>query len=160
MTDTSSNRLATRLRRLPGELLLALINGTAVLVIIAAVLVLVAAARIDHFANRITTTMTDAVLTRLDVEPERILTELNRLSTEVSELTDTLRAASAAGNTAFDRQVANLEQQAAALRASIDRLSGARSDLVDEAISAFAQSTAESLKGLRKCPTPPEAGVS
>jgi len=51
LSEPDRNRIAARLWQLPGRLLLALIDGTAILVIVAAILALVAMARIDNFAG-------------------------------------------------------------------------------------------------------------
>ena len=53
MTKRDHNGISARLWRLPGQLLLALINATAILVIVAAILALVAIARVEHFAANI-----------------------------------------------------------------------------------------------------------
>ena len=45
MTDSQGSELSARLRRLPAQLLLALLNATAILVIIAAIVSLVALRR-------------------------------------------------------------------------------------------------------------------
>ncbi len=54
MAEPDGNGISARLWRLPGQLLLALINATAILVIVAAIVALVAIARINHFAENIT----------------------------------------------------------------------------------------------------------
>ena len=59
MTEPDRNGITARLWKLPGQLLLALINATAILVIVAAIVALVAIARINHFAENIVATMTD-----------------------------------------------------------------------------------------------------
>lgn len=59
------DELRARLRRLPGQLLLALINGTALLVIVAAIIALVAISKVTNLANDVASTMTDAVLSRI-----------------------------------------------------------------------------------------------
>ena len=58
------DELRARLRRLPGQLLLALINGTALLVIVAAIIALVAISKVNNLANDVAST-TDAVLSRI-----------------------------------------------------------------------------------------------
>ena len=73
MPAPDSNELSLRLRRLPRQLLMALINGTAILVIAAAILALVATWKVTHLAENVSTTMTDAVLSRIDVEPQQLL---------------------------------------------------------------------------------------
>jgi hypothetical protein len=52
---------------------MALINGTAILVIVAAILALVATSKVTHLAENVSATMTDAVLSRIDVEPQQLL---------------------------------------------------------------------------------------
>ena len=49
-------------------MLLALINATAILVIVAAILAIVALSKVTHLANDVASTMTDAVLSRIDVK--------------------------------------------------------------------------------------------
>ena len=42
MLDPANKDLAARLRKLPGQLLLAMVNGTAILVMVAAILAMIA----------------------------------------------------------------------------------------------------------------------
>jgi hypothetical protein len=56
--DSNRGELRARLWRLPRRLLLALINGTAILVIVAAILALVALSKVTHLANDVASTMT------------------------------------------------------------------------------------------------------
>jgi hypothetical protein len=155
--DSNKRRLSACLRRLPGQLLLALINGTAVLVIVAAVLVLVATARIDRVAANVAATMTDAVLARLDAEPQKFRADLRGFGDKVSDLTATLKTAAAEGGPILGDQIADLEAQVAGLRASIEQLGAAKSQLIDEAVSAFGQSVAAGLERWRRCEGVPNA---
>lgn len=152
MPTANEQRLSARLRRLPGQLLLALVNGTVVLIIVAAVLVVVAAARIDHLAANVAATMTDAVLTRLDAEPQQLRTELRSFGDKVGELTAALKTAAADGSPLLGGQIAELGEQVAALRASIEQLDGAKTHLIDETITAFGQSVAAGIGRWRQCP--------
>jgi hypothetical protein len=86
LPEPHDRRLSTRLRRLPGQLLLALINGTAILVIIAAILALAASSKIAHLADYIASTMTDAVLSRVDVEPQQVLANVRSVAADVRTL--------------------------------------------------------------------------
>src|SRR6202790_2173519 len=67
MAEPDGSGISARLWRLPRQLLLALINATAILVIVAAILALVAIARINSFAENVVTTMTEAVLSKVDL---------------------------------------------------------------------------------------------
>jgi hypothetical protein len=66
MAETGSKGIYARLRRLPGQLMLAF-NTTAILVIVTTVLALVAMARSDLFAGNLVATMTEAVLSRVNL---------------------------------------------------------------------------------------------
>ena len=86
MPEPDRNGISAKLRRLPGEFLLALINGTAILVIVAAILVLVAMVRIDNFARNVVATMTEAALSKIDLPSKDVLANLRNLTEEVRAL--------------------------------------------------------------------------
>ena len=65
MAEPDINGISARLRRLPGQLLLVLVNATTILVIVAAILALVAVERINHLAGNVAATMTEAVLSKV-----------------------------------------------------------------------------------------------
>jgi hypothetical protein len=91
LSEPDRNKIYARLRRLPVDFLLALINATAILVIVAAILALVAMMRIDSFAGRVVTTMTAAVLSKIDLPLKDVLGNLRNLTEEVRTLGNTLR---------------------------------------------------------------------
>src|SRR5215211_7273499 len=91
MAEPDRYGISARLWRLPGQLLLALINATAILVIVAAILALVAIARIEHFAENIVATMTDAVLSKVDLPSKDVLANIRELTGEVRALGNALR---------------------------------------------------------------------
>ena len=86
MSEPDRNRISAKLWRLPGELLLALINATAILVIVAAILALVAIMRIDNFAGNVVATMTEAALSKIDLPSKDVLANLRNLTEEVRAL--------------------------------------------------------------------------
>ncbi|MCJ9731746.1 hypothetical protein [Bradyrhizobium sp. PRIMUS42] len=88
MTEPDRNGITARLWKLPGQLLLALINATAILVIVAAILALVAIARVDHLAENVVATMTEAVLSKVDLPAKDVLANLQKLTAEVRALRD------------------------------------------------------------------------
>ena len=57
MAEPDHRGISARLWRLPGQLMLALINATTILVIVAAIVALVALVRIEHFAENIVATI-------------------------------------------------------------------------------------------------------
>jgi hypothetical protein len=63
-------------------LLLSLINGTAILVIVAVILALVALSKVTHLADDVASTMTDAVLSRMDGKPQQVLANLQNVAAE------------------------------------------------------------------------------
>jgi hypothetical protein len=149
--DSNRDELRARLWRLPRQLLLALINGTAILVIVAAILALVALSKVTHLANDVASTMTDAVLSRIDVKPQQVLANFQNVAADVHTLVGSLKQATAEGPTRLDSEVAKLSERLSALQASIEQLGEARSSLIDEAITRIGRSVAESLQNFQEC---------
>jgi hypothetical protein len=146
-----SDELLLRLRRLPHQLVVALINGTAMLVIVAAILALVATSRVTHLAENVASTMTDAVLSRIDVEPRQVLARIHSVGEDVHALKETLKQTKAEEKFRQDPEIEQLTERLGAMQASIERLGDARSMLVDEAIARVARAVAEGLENFRAC---------
>ena len=151
MSEPIAPGFSARLRRLPGQLVLALINATAILVIAAAILALVAMGRIDRLAGRVAETMTDAVLAKAGGLPRDALADLPKLRAELQRFGDALRERKLGENAAVQAEAAQLREALAALRTSIDRLASARSALTDDAIRQFGLGAADALAKRRGC---------
>jgi hypothetical protein len=117
--DDNSDELHARVWRLPRQLLLALINGTAILVIVAAILALVAFSKVTHLVNDVAATMTDAVLARIDVKPQQVLANLQNVAADVRELAESLKQARTEGAARLDPEVTKLNERLSALQASV-----------------------------------------
>ena len=151
MPEPDRNGISTRLSRLPGQLLLALINATSILVIVAAILALVTIERINHFAKNVATTMTEAVLSKLDLPSKNVLANLQGLTAEVRTLGVTLREIKAGENPALQFEMAQLKEALTVLKASVDRLGSARAIFTDEAIGQLGRRAADTLIKLKDC---------
>ena len=151
MSEPNRNKLSARLRRLPVDFLLALINATAILVIIAAILVLVAMVRIDKFAGSIVSTTTAAVLSKIDLPSKDVLGNLRDLTEEVRTLGNTLREIKVGENPAVQLEIARLKEALTALNVSVDRLANARTILTDEAIGQLGRAVSDTLTKLKGC---------
>jgi hypothetical protein len=151
MAEPDHLGISARLWRLPGQLLLALINATAILVIVAAILALVATARIEHFAGKMVATMTDAVLSKVDLPSKDVLANIRELTGEVRALGNTLREIKAGENPVLQSEVARLKESLIALGISVDRLGSARSILTDEVAARFGDTITQTLVKLRDC---------
>jgi peptidoglycan hydrolase CwlO-like protein len=125
MVEPDRNGISARLWSLPGQLLLALINATAILVIVAAILALVAIARIDHFAENVVATMTEAVLSKVDLPPKDVLANLRNLREEVRTLGNSLREIKAGENPSLQFKIVQLKEALTVLNISVDRLGSA-----------------------------------
>jgi flagellar motility protein MotE (MotC chaperone) len=148
---SNTDALRERLWRLPGQLLLALINGTAILVIVAAILALVALSKVTHLAEDVASTMTDAVLSRIDVKPQQVIANLQNVTADVHALAGLLKQARVEVPDRLEPEVANLNERLSALQASIDQLREARSSLVDEAINRIGRVLSENLETFKEC---------
>ena len=122
MVEPDGHGISARLWRLPGQLLLALINATAILVIVAAIVALVAIAQINRFAENVAATMTEAVLSKVDLPQKDVLANIRNLTTEVSTLGNTLREIKAGEHPALQPELAQLKEALTVLKVSVDRL--------------------------------------
>ena len=137
---------------------MALINGTAILVIVAAVLALVATSKVTHLAENVSATMTDAVLSRIDVEPQQLLAGIRSVGGgirsvggDVRSLAKTLKEARAEEAFRQDPKIERLSERLGTLQASIERLGDARAQLVEEASARVARAVAEGIENFRAC---------
>jgi len=143
--------ISARLWRLPGQLLLALINGTAILVIVASILALVALVRIENFAAAIVATTTQAVLSKVDLPSKDVLANMRELTGEVRALGNTLSEIKAGENPVLESKIARLREPLTALSISIDRLGNSRSILTDAVVARFGDAITRTLTKLRDC---------
>ena len=151
MPHQHTDETSFRLRRLPGQLLLALLNGTAILVIAAALLALAATAKVTHLAENVAATMTDAVLSRVDVKPGRVIAKIDNLTTELRSLRDALQQEKVERRADLDPAVRQLKEKLARLEKAIENLSDARSRLVNEAAAQLSLSLGEVLQDFGSC---------
>lgn len=151
MAEPDRDGISARLWKLPGQLLLSLINATAILVIVAAILTLIAIVRIDRFAENVVATMTEAVLSKVDLPSKNVLANLRNLTVQVRTLGNTLREIKEGENPALQFEIAQMKEALTVLNISIDRLGSARSILTDEAIGQLGQTVTDSLMKLRDC---------
>src|SRR5215208_443239 len=151
MAEWDRNGLSARLRRLPGQLLLALVNATVILLIAAAVLVLVAVNRINYFAENVVSTMTAAVLSKVDLPSKEVMADLRNLTAEVRRVGNAIEQIKTGENSAFQVEIARLKEALTVLRVNVDRLGHARSMLTDEAIGQLGRTVSDTLIKLREC---------
>lgn len=151
MSKPHRNEISARLRRLPVDFLLALINATMLLVIVAAILALVVMVRIDNLAGRVVTTMTEAVLSKIDLPSKNVLANLRNLTEEVRTLGNTLRDIKVGENPVIQIEIARLKEALTALNASVDRLTNTRTILTDEAIAQLGRAVTDTLTQMRGC---------
>ena len=151
MSKPHRNEISARLRRLPVDFLLALINATMLLVIVAAILALVVMVRIDNLAGRVVTTMTEAVLSKIDLPSKNVLTNLQNLTAEVRTFGNTLRDIKVGDNPVVQVEIARLKEALTALTVSIDRFANARTILTDEAIAQLGRAVTDTLTQMRGC---------
>jgi hypothetical protein len=162
-TQARSEAIFAKLRSLPMQLLLALINATAVLVIIAAILALIAITRANNFAENLAATMTEAALSKVDLPSREVLANLGNLADEIRALGNSLRDAREKEDPALRSEVARLKETLSSASANINRLASARTVLTDEAIGQIARSASDTLMKMKGCassadPVQPDPG--
>jgi hypothetical protein len=153
MAELDHPRISPRLRQLPSQFLVALINATTILVIAAAILALVVLARIEHFAENLAATMTTAVLSNVDLPSKNVLANIRELTGEVRALGNALREIKARENPVLESEIARLRESLTTLNVSIDRLGNSRSILTDEVAARLGDAVTRTLVTLRDCPS-------
>jgi hypothetical protein len=151
LSEPVRKELSATFWKLPGEFLVALINATSILVIVAATLAIVAIVRIDNFAGNVVATMTEAVLSKVDLPSKDVLANLRELREEVRTLGNSLREIKAGENPILQSEVARLKEALTTLNVSVDRLANARTILTDEAIGQLGRSVTDTLTNIRAC---------
>jgi hypothetical protein len=153
MAEPNHHGISARLWRLPRQLLLALINATAILVIVAAILALVTIARVEHFAGNIVSTMTDAVLSKIDLPSKGVLANIRELNEEVRALHTALQDIRERENPVLQLEIARLKESLNTFRVSVDQLRSSRSILTDAVVARFGDTITQALMKLRDCPS-------
>jgi hypothetical protein len=151
LSEPVQKKVSAALWKLPGEFLVALINATSILVIVAAALALVAIVRIDNFAGNVVATMTEAVLSKVDLPSKDVLANLRELREEVRTLGNALREIKAGETPNLQSEVVRLKEALTTLNVSVDRLANARTILTDEAIGQLGRSVTDTLTNMRAC---------
>ncbi len=105
MSVPSKTGLSGRLRKLPGQLLLAIVNGTAVLVIAAAILALIAVSKVNGLADNVASTMSNAVLSEVGGNPRQVVANIQGVSDDVHAITIALEQAKADGGASVAPEV-------------------------------------------------------
>jgi len=150
-TEPRSEAIFAKLRRLPMQLVLALINATALLVIAAAILALVLISRVDNFAGNVAATMTEAALSKIDLPSREVLANLRNLADEIRTLGNSLRDAKEKEDPVLRSEVARLKEALSSVSKNINRLTSARTILTDEAIGQLARSASDTLMKMKGC---------
>jgi hypothetical protein len=151
MAQSDGSGISARLWKLPGQLLLALLNATAILVIVAAIITLLAISRIDSFAENIAASMTGAVLSKLDLPQKDVLGNIKSLTAELRTLGTNLREIRTGEHPALQPELGRLKEAVALLNANVERLTSARAALSDEAIGRLGRSAGDVLTKWRDC---------
>ena len=149
MTETSKKHsFSARLRRLPGQLLLALVNATAVLVIAAGIVVILAFNAVNQSAERVAGSVTKAVASEIKIQPQQLLDSIDSLNAELSAY---LAASKQERSERADRLETSITSLAKATSQLNDTLSQQTVRLTDEAIRSATDALTDSLLRLRRC---------
>ena len=151
--NRNAEGLGPRLRRLPGQFLLALVNATAILVIAAAVLAIIAVSRLESTAGRVT----DAVLAEIDVRPQDALDEIRDLSAEIQELRTAIANQASDEGSLLEPAIERFDARLHALQGQLNGLTEARRAVIRDGLESIAASLAEVAERLAGCRVEPKA---
>lgn len=143
-----------RLIRLPGNLLLALINATALLVIAASVLALLVLHQVEEAGARVAGAVTGATLARLQVTPAEFKDNLENLDDRLKEISARLQNPDLQANADLQRQLTELNANLVGLRQAANGIRSAGPDITAAAFDQAGDLLTEALYTLRGCGVP------
>lgn len=150
--------LVARLKRLPAQLLLALVDATALLVITACILLVVVLNRVDHAAETIAGKVTDATISRLDMSPADVRERLQSIDQKISALSAELDKAGTADGGALAREIADLNRNLTEMKSMAQALGNAGPEVTEAAFSQVGELLTNSLYAIRGCTLRGEQG--
>ncbi|MFC3230931.1 hypothetical protein ACFOGJ_27040 [Marinibaculum pumilum] len=157
---SQQSELSQRLKRLPGQLLLALVNATAVLVILAAILVLVAIGRAEDVAGRVSATVTEALAAHLPGKPGALREEIAGLRSDLAAFRSNAGTSADAAAARLDARIAGLEAQLGELQGNLQQLSAAGADITRKTAEEAGAAIGQSLGAVLACRQPALADAS
>jgi len=143
--------LGGRLLRLPGQLLLALVNATALLVIAACVLALIVLNRVETASDRIAGTVTDAALARLDVTPAAFKSRLEALDGRLEILSEQLADPELQDHWQVAQQLKTLNANLVEIKLAAAGLGAAGPDVTEAAFDQAGDLLTDALRAARGC---------
>ncbi|WP_436644099.1 hypothetical protein [Microbaculum sp. FT89] len=154
MTQTQSQpSFGARFGRTIGNLLLALINATLLLFIVAAISGIVLIGKVRTFSTDIAGDVTEAAIASTGLNPADALAELRVASTEIAEL----RAAIGERRSDIDARVDALGVRLDTMQNTLQSLRERKIAITDAVIDKAATAAGNALKDLRDC-RPADAG--
>lgn len=140
-----------RLVRLPGQLLLALINATALLVIAASVLALLVLHQVDEAGARVAGAVTGATLARLQVTPAEFKENLETLDERIKDISERLQNPELKAEPDLVRQLTGLNANLVGLREAANGIRAAGPDITDAAFEQAGKTVTDALRALNSC---------
>lgn len=148
MTDSGQSRtFGARLGRAVANLLLALLNATLLLFIIAAVTGLLLIGKVRTLASDVAGEVTQAAVSATGLQPADALAELRMISTEMRDL----RTAIEDRRTDVADRVAVLSARLDGLQSDLDTMRERKIALTDRIVDRATAAIGEAVKSLRSC---------
>lgn len=151
-----TQELKIRIKRLPGQVLLALVNATALLVIAACLLVIVVLNRVDHVGAQLGATVSEAALARLEMTPATFEERLREMEGRTDYLVSLLTAPGAPEHWEMTHQVAQLNETLTSVKQVADLIGAGGPDVLDAAFKQAGATLTDTLFVLRSCKRAPE----
>ena len=146
--------LGRRIRRLPGQLLVALVNATAILVIVAAALAILAVSRFETAGENLAAHLSREAVTQLGVTPGELKSKLDTLEEKMKSLQAGLAQARQTDDGPLRAQIADLNETLTELKAAVVKLGDAHPQVVEAAIRQIGATLTDTLLQLRNCRSP------
>ncbi|MEM9631703.1 MAG: hypothetical protein AAGA50_10285 [Pseudomonadota bacterium] len=148
---SSSPSIGTRLKRLPGQFLVALLNATSILVIAACVLVIVMLNQIDTAGARIAASVTEATFSQMQISPAEFKTRLVALDQRIELLSERLANPELQQDGELKQQLTELNRNLTDLKEAAQSIRSAGPAVTSTAFEQAGDMVTDSLYALRGC---------
>ncbi|GGB39189.1 hypothetical protein GCM10011316_09030 [Roseibium aquae] len=158
--STRDRTLGGRILALPGQFLLALINASAILVIVACVLVLMTLGRIETAGASLADAAAGAALARLDMTSETFQARLDRIEARLSAISTKLQDPEQQNAADLRRELSELTAMLQQVADTARALAVVQPEVTQAAIRQAGQTVTDSLLGLAGCEQASPAGAA
>jgi hypothetical protein len=149
--------IGRRLRQLPGQLMLSVINATALLVIAACVLTLMTFSHVENSVSRLSAVVVSAIFERVEFDAAKLAHRLHEAEQQIRDIRAAVKERVGAEDGPIGPRIEALTDGISGLRSDVAKLTTVKAQMTDQAFRTLGAALTEGIVGLRQCGTAVES---